>query len=183
MSPTPVGLETLRPDLQRCVNALHAADAGKFLSWCGAWGSSLNDAPDDESFLTVLPVLALKGRGVLALSPRRLLFSGEFGRLEVPGHRLRMSEVGVDRHTTTLRVGVGPSNDPVHEFGISILKRESLDHFLRVWETFVREAENPHARRESPVSTADELAKFSQLRDQGVITDAEFEAKKAQLLS
>ena len=31
-------------------------------------------------------------------------------------------------------------------------------------------------------STADELAKFAALRDQGVITDAEFSARKAQLL-
>jgi hypothetical protein len=31
-------------------------------------------------------------------------------------------------------------------------------------------------------STADELSKFAALRDQGVITDAEFAAKKAQLL-
>jgi Short C-terminal domain len=33
------------------------------------------------------------------------------------------------------------------------------------------------------VSVADELAKFAALRDQGVITDEEFTAKKAQLLS
>lgn len=32
-------------------------------------------------------------------------------------------------------------------------------------------------------SSADELAKFASLRDQGVITDAEFASKKAQLLS
>jgi hypothetical protein len=32
-------------------------------------------------------------------------------------------------------------------------------------------------------STADELSKFAALRDQGVISDAEFEARKAQLLS
>ncbi len=31
--------------------------------------------------------------------------------------------------------------------------------------------------------TADELAKFASLRDQGVITDAEFAAQKAQLLA
>jgi len=31
-------------------------------------------------------------------------------------------------------------------------------------------------------STADELAKYAALRDQGVLTDAEFAAKKAQLL-
>ena len=34
----------------------------------------------------------------------------------------------------------------------------------------------------SSASTADELTKFASLRAQGVLTDAEFEAKKAQLL-
>ncbi|MEC9067821.1 MAG: SHOCT domain-containing protein [Pseudomonadota bacterium] len=35
----------------------------------------------------------------------------------------------------------------------------------------------------APISLADELAKFAALRDQGVITDEEFEAQKAKLLA
>jgi hypothetical protein len=48
-----------------------------------------------------------------------------------------------------------------------------------------RIAELRSAQRQNNVaapSPADELAKFAQLRDQGVITAAEFEAKKKQLL-
>ena len=36
---------------------------------------------------------------------------------------------------------------------------------------------------ETPVSAADELAKYAALIEKGVITKAEFEAKKKQLLS
>lgn len=35
----------------------------------------------------------------------------------------------------------------------------------------------------SPVSTAEELTKLAQLRDQGVLTSEEFEAQKAKLLT
>ena len=46
--------------------------------------------------------------------------------------------------------------------------------------------DQPHAAQVATVgapSLADELAKLAALRDQGVLTDAEFETKKAQLLS
>jgi membrane protein implicated in regulation of membrane protease activity len=36
---------------------------------------------------------------------------------------------------------------------------------------------------ESPASTADQLAKLADLRDRGVITDAEFEREKAKVLT
>jgi membrane protein implicated in regulation of membrane protease activity len=36
---------------------------------------------------------------------------------------------------------------------------------------------------ESPASTADQLAKLADLRDRGVITDAEFEREKAKVLA
>lgn len=40
----------------------------------------------------------------------------------------------------------------------------------------------PQAAGSSRISTADELAKLAALRDQGIITDADFEAAKAKLL-
>ena len=39
------------------------------------------------------------------------------------------------------------------------------------------------AAAESPASTADQLAKLADLRDRGVITDAEFEREKAKVLA
>ena len=54
----------------------------------------------------------------------------------------------------------------------------------------IAEAQTQHAQMDQYVratagadSTADELAKFAALRDQGVITDQEFAARKAQLLA
>jgi Short C-terminal domain len=182
MSPPQADFESLRSDLQNCIDELDARDANRFLSWYSAWGSPLADVPDAESFLAVAPIVALRGRGLLVLTSKRLLFSGEFGQFEVPAHRLSMTGLGVDRHATTLQVAVAPNNDPVYEFGISTLQDATRSRFLNTLEVFVRETEG-RGNGEAPKSTADELAKFARLRDQGVITEDEFAAKKAQLLS
>jgi hypothetical protein len=182
MSPPQADFDSLRPDLQGCVERLAAQDATKFLSWYSAWGSPLAEVADAELFLAAAPIVALRGRGLLALTSKRLLFSGEFGRLEVPAHRLSMAGLGVDRHATTLQVAVAPNNDPVHEFGISTLQAATRNHFLNTLEVFVRETEG-RGSGDAPKSAADELAKFARLRDQGVMTEDEFAAKKAQLLS
>jgi ribosomal protein L7/L12 len=185
-NPTPVPIESLRPDLQRCIGDLHPTDAAKFLSWCGAYGGPLAEIPASEAVLAVLPPVSLGGRGLLVLTSGRLLFAGEMGRIEVPMHRLSVSGIGGDRWGNTLQVGVAPSNDPVHEFGISTTNHDSRDRFLRVFEATVREAENRAAQGGSsplaPASAADELAKFASLRGQGIISEAEFQTKKSQLL-
>jgi len=43
-------------------------------------------------------------------------------------------------------------------------------------------APEPAAESEAEASYLDELERLATLRDQGIITDADFEAKKAQLL-
>lgn len=141
-NPTPVALSTLRPDLQDCVQDLHPDDARTLLAWYGKYGEAIGEVSTSEPFAAAIPALALKGRGLLVLTSDRLLFSGEFGHLEVPLHRLSVSSLGLDRHELTLSVGVSPNNDPVHEFGVSTLKQKSRHHFVGVLAQVVREAED-----------------------------------------
>jgi hypothetical protein len=83
---------------------------------------------------------------------------------------------------------------------MSISMRHGADYIFNFWPTsrnradakeFVRATRELQARSQSiPVSggpvpeqsIADQLTKFDQLRQQGVLTDAEFEAQKAKLL-
>lgn len=47
----------------------------------------------------------------------------------------------------------------------------------------VEEAKRAYVQEVAGTSTADELAKLAELKDKGVITDAELQAQKAKLLS
>ncbi|MCA1700991.1 MAG: SHOCT domain-containing protein [Actinobacteria bacterium] len=197
LAPTPIPIEELRGDLQPLVKRLHERDRQNFLAWCGAYGGALDNVREDEAFRGAIPSVGgddlsdgPEGRGILVLTDERLMFMGDLNRFEVPLHQIGMSNWGVTKDTglvraPTLEVGVGPSNSPLYAFGLSTLKRESWEPFVSTLETVVREAER--ARNAAPgqrgqESVADELAKFARLRDAGVITEAEFEQKKASLL-
>ena len=86
-----------------------------------------------------------------------------------------------------LAVTVEPNKEPVYGFRLNGLKSDSRDQFIATFESVVRDAERRRARgaegKTTPSSAADELAKFAKLRDDGVISNEEFEAKKAQLLN
>lgn len=174
--------DSLRTDLQDCIDDIDPHDANQVLSSYIVWGASLAGVPASESFLAVSPTVVRGGSGLLALTSKRLLFSGQFGRVEVPAQRLSMAGLTVTPLGTVLRVAVAPTNHPVYVFEFSTVQDATRRRFLSILETFVRDAEdaaNGHVQR----SAADELAKFARLRDQGVITEGEFAAKKAQLLS
>lgn len=115
--------------------------------------------------------------------PLRLLFVGEFGRLEVPVTKLSVSGFGTDRWGSSLSVAVGPTHDLVHEFDLSTNQEQTSSQFLATFERVVREAEMRGSGPGPEASSADELAKFARLRDDGVISAEEFEAKKRQLLA
>ncbi len=59
----------------------------------------------------------------------------------------------------------------------------------RKWERAIAEAQQDQqaldaaVRQAASTSNADELAKLSKLKDQGVLSDAEFEAQKQKLLA
>lgn len=48
---------------------------------------------------------------------------------------------------------------------------------------FIPDKNNPEPKRSNNVSSADELKKYSDLKNQGIITEAEFQEKKNQLLN
>ncbi len=62
------------------------------------------------------------------------------------------------------------------------LAQETLSIFNIISESLKQEAQQNIADKE-PISAADEILKFKQLLDAGIITQEEFEAKKKQLLN
>jgi hypothetical protein len=203
MTSTPVAKEQLREDLRSCAEKLNAADQNTFLSLCNGWEEELASVPADERFHAVLPVNGRQqdeydgpfGRGALVLTSERLLYLGNggggifgsTGRIEIPLSQVSMSGWGMARRWAIpiLAVTVEPNKEPAYGFRLNGLKPDSREQFVGTFENVGREAERRRARGAEGVvasSAADELAKFAQLRDEGVISDEEFEAKKAQLL-
>ena len=63
-----------------------------------------------------------------------------------------------------------------------LVKYREAEEFVLVAADALADAANAPAGVATQPSTADELAKFAALRDQGILTDEEFAVKKAQLL-
>ena len=62
------------------------------------------------------------------------------------------------------------------------LAQETMSIFNIISESLKQETQQNTADKE-PISAADEILKFKQLLDAGIITQEEFEAKKKQLLN
>lgn len=203
MTSSPAEVGQLRDDLRESAERLNPADLKTFLSLCDGLEEELTSVPGDEQFHAVLPVSGRQqdeydgpiGRGILVLTSERLLYLGNggggifgsTGRFEVPLHQISMSGWGMERRWAIpiLAVAVEPNKEPVFGFRLNGLKSDSREFFLATFENVIREAERRRARGMEGVaapSAADELAKFARLRDEGVISEEEFEAKKDQLL-
>ena len=200
---SPVEIGRLREDLRSCAEKLSPDDLKAFLALCDGWEDELAAVPADEQFHAVLPVSGRNqdeydgpfGRGTLVLTSERLLYlgnggggiTGSTGRIEIPLHQISMSGWGMARRWAIpiLAVTVEPNKEPVYGFRLNGLEPDSREQFITTFETVVRDAERRRARGAEGAtapSTADELAKFAKLRDDGILSDEEFEAKKAQLL-
>lgn len=200
---SPVDKEQLREDLRSCAEKLSPDDLKAFLALCDGWEEELAAVPVDERFQAVLPVSGRHqdeydgpfGRGALVLTAERLLYlgnggggiTGSTGRIEIPLHQISMSGWEMTRRWAIpiLAVTVEPNKEPVYGFRVNGLKSDSREQFISTFESVVREAERRRARGAEGAtapSAADELAKFAKLRDDGTISDEEFEAKKAELL-
>lgn len=200
---SPVDIGRLREDLRGCAEKLSPDDSKAFLALCDGWEDELAAVPADEQFHAVLPVSGRNqdeydgpfGRGTLVLTSERLLYlgnggggiTGSTGRIEIPLHQISMSGWGMTRRWAIpiLAVTVEPNKEPVYGFRLNGLKPDSREQFITTFETVVRDAERRRARGAEGAtgpSTADELAKFAKLRDDGILSDEEFETKKAQLL-
>jgi Short C-terminal domain len=200
---SPVEIGRLREDLRGCAEKLSPDDLKAFLALCDGWEDELAAVPADEQFHAVLPVSGRNqdeydgpfGRGTLVLTSERLLYlgnggggiTGSTGRIEIPLHQISMSGWGMARRWAIpiLAVTVEPNKEPVFGFRLNGLKPDSREQFITTFETVVRDAERRRARGAEGAtapSAADELAKFAKLRDDGILSDDEFEAKKARLL-
>jgi len=136
--------------------------------------------PDDERVVALLPsgVNNPPDRGLLCATTRALLYIGELRE----GIRLSLDsfyEVGIIHHGSTLKVAYGAQEA---HFGAPHRDEISREFFVRQLRDAVERVKNAAKAPAAKPSDADELAKFAALRDQGVLTDSEFEVKKAELL-
>lgn len=70
------------------------------------------------------------------------------------------------------------------EFWPTGKNRADAQEFVRLARELQNSVQSPSGHQAQPVeSVADQLAKFAQLREQGVLSDAEFHAQKARLLA
>lgn len=176
----PADIEELRPDLRDCVERIHPADRNSFLGPYRSWGDGVEALPPDEPILAAAPAVS-NGRGMLVLTSERLLFGGQAGGAEIPLRELSVTRIETDS-IGTLRIFTDEGGDRYHEFGMSPYKKETRGQFLPILTDAIRKANQPVPISQTS-SAADELEKFAALRDRGIITDEEFEAKKRELLS
>jgi hypothetical protein len=60
---------------------------------------------------------------------------------------------------------------------------QAQEHQQQAFRQYVQQASGPAAGADSPGTSADQLAKLADLKNQGVLTDAEFEQEKAKILA
>lgn len=195
-------LAALRPDLKHCAEQVREPTVTKALAKGGPMWAPPPDIPSSEEFLAVYPshrwwedaTHRYQERGMLYLTSARLFWrSGESG-FEVPLGELTVAGLRTERrkYYQFLHIAIGPSQNPSYQFEVGktgtlgdVKEDPGYDFFLKTLQATVREDES--ARRRTPsrgagASAADELEKFAKLREQGVISDEEFDAKKNQLL-
>ena len=85
------------------------------------------------------------------------------------------------------RGGIGSSVDARQSENTVIVKKKSDDEILKQIKTFVEEAKEKASANQGQTiiqqtSSADELKKFKELLDMGIISQEEFDTKKKELL-
>ena len=82
--------------------------------------------------------------------------------------------------TTSITKGVSVSTSSGRITFFFLPKRKDISNEIR--NLLIKRQDNPAATVHQEISSADELKKFKELLDSGVITQEEFDAKKKQLL-
>lgn len=124
--------------------------------------------------------------GVLAVTNERVLWyhAAPIGRTLIDQRHDRISSVKAHKGVLGARLVVNAGGDEwtLH----NVYPKEAVDQIAGVIRT---EAQNRHPPPTQPATEApapdvmDQLKKLGELRDAGVLTNAEFEVKKADLLS
>ena len=140
---------------------------------------------EDEIPLMLTEGLYHKGRGLLVATDRRLVFidKGMFGSLKV-------EDFGYDRITSVeSQTGLFSGTIVIYASGnseeissVSNVDVTAMSGFLRNRIYNPKAATSSSNSSAGTVSAAEELAKFSALLNQGVITQEEFDAQKSRLL-
>lgn len=122
--------------------------------------------------------------GVLALTNQHLVFTGSRPKGETRNIRWALTELAtVDLahdHTLgdVLLIGTGST-----QIGFHTKKRKAASQeLLNRLRTAITKAREVSSKTQASGSTADELAKWAKLRDDGAISEDEFAAEKAKLL-
>ena len=123
----------------------------------GMWGSLIHGLRGDkEVFLDQISGVQLKKAGVMNTGFIQILFLGS------QDNKGTVFEAGLDENSVTFR-------------------RRQEPAFLAMKEAIEKRIEE--LRRPAPAGgSLDDLEKLAELRDRGIVTEEEFEAKKRQLL-
>jgi len=172
-----------RADLAAAVLRLDPNDASN-LTTNKIYRRCLPSIPDSETILAVVAAHIGDGPsedlGPLVVSPESLLFFGDrHGQHKIPLELI--DNVGMtDGETLVVDYG----NEPV-AYRLAMTGPESQVFFAEQLRAAIDQAKEAAKTPGvvAPASEADELDKFAKLRDLGAITNEEFEAKMAQVLS
>ena len=155
----------------------------------GLFSSAINNVPIDSKFwgdvfilaiiLFVLFVIVgtLLHKSELTITSKRAYGTAAFGkRVDLPLDSISAVGTGMFK-----RLSISTSSGRITFWGI-----QNLDEFHSVLSKLIVERQNKPAtttiKQEIPQSNADELKKYKELLDSGVISQEEFDAKKKQLL-
>jgi hypothetical protein len=169
-----------RADLDAALAGLHPNDAEK-IRRSHHLADACGELPSSATIVALLPAVidSPADRGLLCATAVELIFLGErHGQIKLPLDSVY--QVGLIHRGNTLMVAFGAKEA---HFGVSFNKKESLAWFIDRLQAAVDEAKQGVSPAAAAPSAADELAKFAALHAQGVLTDAEFAAKKAHLLA
>lgn len=169
-------LSGLRPDL-----AAAAARLGARLRDPGDLAPVTAYLTDDETVRYVVLGTHERGGGVLVLTDARLLFF--LRRVMTPTLDLRLGAISSVRTSSgfsTGEVALEVGNDVV---AISRITRVDLEPLaLAIRQAVVAAPAEPDAAAPTAADPFEAMEKLAHLRDTGVLTEAEFAAKKQELL-
>ena len=176
----------MREDLERLLPALHPNDAKTLrkTSFMQRYGHLAESLPESESYIAILPVVYGRGQAVLGLTKDKLICRQQFD----DNFMLPLRQIDGVRSTTVGMWRPKPLRLEIHlgsgmiDIGLTV-ETQSADHFVAALESAVAGAGTSPSAPSPAGSVADELVKLAALRDQGVLTDDEFEVQKAQLLA
>lgn len=175
-------IDAIHPQVRPLVERMHPKDASTFLK---------NYKQYVEPSVSALePGEKILGVGVadpefLLATSTRLLSRGPGGKAEIFLHHLTQSRVEFvyrgGLYVPTLRIFTDEGGNR-HLLYYPSKRKETTLPFIEALMDGIRRASKPPVAQNSNVSVADEIRKLAELLREGVLTQDEFDARKAELL-